>query len=74
MCASLPKQGLETKGIEPTLLALSKTRISGRGGAFSGAPLAQEAAHHELDRLAEVWPGLSEAVRVEILRLAGVLR
>jgi len=37
-------------------------------------PRKQADGLHELDRLAEAWPGLSEAVRREILRLAGVLR
>lgn len=66
-CGSVHDSGMETEGIEQSLLTPSKTTISKSGGAKSGAlddKIVQK--HPDLARLIQAWPTLPKQVKIEI--------
>ena len=65
----LPKKALETKGIEQSALAGSKTPISEKGGAKCGA--VESKNDPDLQLIIDHWPTLPEHIKAAIKALVG---
>ena len=66
-CESLRKPGLETKGIEQSVLKGSKTPITEKGGAKSDA--VESKNDPDLQQIIDRWPELSGHIKAAIKAL-----